>query len=173
MGGGPLWNPNKSRLAFTRTLDAILSKVLLLPWLNQKAAVVATGSSEQKQRSPTISPLEKRSRRSLGSPELGGLEASPREELSREGAGAIHFVDSLFELTEQEAKRGNIAPLAFEEFVLECALLDTDIVDLFKAKRDAPKAFASILAERWRAAVVPRGACMPPLFKADGPGTFV
>jgi hypothetical protein len=106
----------------------------------------------------------------LGSPELGGLEDSPREELSREGAGAIHFVESLFELTEQEAKRGNIAPLAFEEFVLECALLDTDLVDLFKAKRDAPKAFANILAERWRAAVVPCGACMPPLFKVDGPG---
>ncbi len=164
-----LFGIQKSRLALMTTLDALLSKGLL-PRPIPKAAVAATASSEQQQSSPTISPLEKRSRRSLGSPELGGLEASPREELSREGAGAIHFVESLFELTEQEAKRGNVAPLAFEEFVLECALLDTDLTDLFNAKRDAPKAFASILAERWRAAVVPCGACMPPLFKVDGPG---
>ena len=112
-----------SRLTIVATLDRLMRDGLL-PQPDPKDKASASAPSEQQQSSPTISPLEKRSRRSLGSlgsPELGGLEASPSEELSREGAGAIHFVESLFELTEQEAKRGNIAPLTFEECSRVCA----------------------------------------------------
>ncbi len=94
-----LFGIQKSRLALMTTLDALLSKGLL-PRPIPKAASAATASSEQQQSSPTISPLEKRSRRSLDSPELGGLETFPSEELSRGGVGAIHFVESLFGLTE-------------------------------------------------------------------------
>ena len=161
-----------SRLTIVATLDRFLRDGLLPQPDPKDASSASTSSAEagSRQSSPKITPPAKRSRRSLGSPELSGLEEPPSEELSREGAGVMNYVQSLFDLTEQEARRGNIAPLAFEEFVLEYALHDTELLDAFKDMRDSPKAFSTQLVERWRAAVIPCGACMPPLFKVDGPG---
>ena len=106
----------------------------------------------------------------MGPPENSGTEETPSEKLSKEGAGVIRSAEYIFDVTETEAKRGNIAILAFEHFVQEVALLDAELVAILNETRDTPKAFANELTQRWRRAVVPSDACMPPLFKVDGPG---
>ncbi len=106
----------------------------------------------------------------MGPPENSGTEETPREKLSKEEAEAIRSAEYIFDVTETEAKRGNIAVIAFEQYVQEVALLDAELVAIFSVTRDAPKAFANELTQRWRRAVVPSDACIPPLFKVDGPG---
>ena len=153
-----LFGTKGSRLLLARTLNDLQSQGLL-PRPTPKVLPEAS--------QPMSSPPP-RNRRSMGNtPENSGLADDNRDEkLSKEAVHLVSYVGKLWEMTEEQAKRGSIGLLIFEEWLLNVALEDSDLRESFFEHINSPREFALDLAKQWKAAIAPCGSIMPHVLKS-------
>lgn len=152
-----LFGTKGSRLILARTLDDLLVHGLI-PRPTPKAPHAAS--------SPMSSPPPRPNRRSMGSTPEESINEDRDETLSKEAIQIVKYVEKLWDMTEEHAKRGAIGMLIFEEWLLNDALEDTDLREAFINQIDSPREFARILAQRWSNAVAPGGFTMPQVLKS-------
>ena len=152
-----LFGTKGSRLSLARMLDNLQSQGLI-PRPTPKALPFASPP-------PTLPPRS--NRRSMGTPENSGLEDECRDEkLSKEAVQLVNYVSKLWDITEEQSKRGAIGMLIFEEWLLNEALEDTYLRDAYIEHIEKPREFAIILARQWSTAIAPGGVTIPQVLKS-------